>query len=102
MLENNQVFPKLCGLSETFKTHMKNKQYPQAKYCYDQAVTIAVFMKLSEKEKITLFGERGERGEIIVEGLFPEKEVQKAYIECIKRGQAYEDKKYEPLQRNGA
>lgn len=102
MLDNNQIIPKLHDLSELFKTHIKNKQFPEAKYCYDEAVTVAVFMELDEEEKIMLFGERGERGVLIAEGLFPEKEVQKAYIECIKRGQTYENKEFEPLQRNSA
>lgn len=90
MLDNNQVMPKLYDLSELFKTHMKNKNYGQAKDCYDTARDIAVKAKLEgeleEKQMEELFGKRGE---IIEPGIFPEKEVQKAYYEVsVKRNSA--------------
>lgn len=102
MIDSRVAERKLYELPDMFKAYMKNRQYSQAKACYDRAVTIAVFMELEEKKKTELFGKRGERGVILTEGLFPEKEVIKAYEECIKRGQTREDKKYEPLQRNSA
>lgn len=102
MLDNRQAEKKLYDLPEIFKAHMKCRRYSEAKACYDRAVTIALFMEADEKQKTELFGERGERGVIIKEGLFPEREVQKAYEECIKRGQTRENQKYKPVQGNGA
>lgn len=35
------------------------------------------------------------------EGLFDEGQVQKAYHECSRKGDTYEDERYEPLQGKG-
>ena len=102
MLDQKRIMDKLFELPDLFKAHMKNKAYSQAKACYDKAVTVAVFLELEEKEMHQLFGERGDRGVFIIEGLFNEEQVQRAYLECIKKGETYENKKYEPLQRNSA
>ena len=102
MLDNRDIEKKLFELPLIFKEHMQCGRYPEAKACYDTARTAALFIEL-EKDKMTeLFGERGERGVCIVKGLFMEDQVQKAYLECIKRNQTYENKKYEPLQANRA
>lgn len=98
MLDQKQTLDKLFELPELFKVHMKNKAYPQAKACYDTAVTVAVFLELEEEWKDQLFGIRGERGVYIMKGLFNETQVLKAYDECWKKGDTYENKKYEPLQ----
>lgn len=87
MLKEKELLDKLYELPETFKIHMGNKDYPKAKSCYDTARTIAVFMELSEERQKELFGERGERGVILRQGMFPEASVQKAHLECIKSNQ---------------
>lgn len=102
MLDPKQTMDKLYNYAELFKAHMRNKNYSGAKACYDTARTVAVFMELEAEQKDQLFGIRGERGIYILEGLFNETLVQKAYEECIKKGDTYENKKYEPLQRNSA
>lgn len=81
---------------------MDQKDYPRAKHCYDTAVTISVFLELDEEKQLELFGERGERGAIIRQGLFPEESVQKAYRECIRKNLTRENSTYRPLQKNGA
>lgn len=102
MLDQKRIMDKLFELPDLFKIHMRNKAYSQAKACYDRARTVAVFLELDEEDMNRLFGKRGDRCVYIVEGLFNEDQVQKAYLECIKRGDTYENKRYEPIQRNSA
>jgi hypothetical protein len=94
-----QTMDKLHEMSQRFKFHMERKEYCRAKALYDAARTAAVFMELGEVQMIELFGERGERGEVISVGLFPEVDVQKAYIECIKHNQTSENKRYPGMPR---
>lgn len=94
MLSCNEMLGKLYELPQSFRTNMENKDYPGAKNCYDVARTVAVFMRLDEERMNELFGERGERGEIIRTGLFPEEKVQRAYLECIKSNMTHEAQKY--------
>lgn len=65
MLKEKELLDKLHELSQLFKVHMRNKDYSRAKHCYDTAVTVAVFMEISEERRRELFGERGERGIIL-------------------------------------
>lgn len=102
MLGEKEVFKGLEELSDVFKQHVRYKQWEQAKYCYEKATNVAVFLRLEEKKMRELFGERGDRGEVISEGLFPEEMVQKVYLECsVKRKQEFEARQYRPLQKNG-
>ena len=59
------------------------------------------FLEAEEAVMLEFFGERGERGVILKEGLFNEEQVQRAYLECIRKGDTYENKRYEPLQGKG-
>lgn len=102
MLTPEQILDKLYEQPEIFKSHMRGKRYSQAKACYDDARNIALFVELDEKQLRELFGERGDRGIIIRQGLFVEEQVQKAYLECIRAGDTYEQKEYEHLQKNSA
>lgn len=89
---------KLWELAASFRTYMYQKKWSQAKHCYEIARNVAVFMELPEVEMVKLFGSREEPDKPI-EGLFPEEEVQKAYWECIKRNQTYENRRYEPIKK---
>lgn len=102
MLNEKQLMQKLYELPSMFRVFMKQKDYPRAKACYEKARTVALFMELDETKLRELFGERGERGAIIQQGLFPEESVQKAYWECIKLNQTRENSAYIPLQKNSA
>lgn len=99
MLDGKEIIEKLYLLAGEFNVHMQNKEYARAKYCYDTAANAAVFCEVESKYIDELFGIRGERGEIIKSGLFPEEKVIRAYGECIKRHQTYEIKQYEPIKR---
>ena len=86
MLECNQIEKKIYDLAAGFQAHFKAKRYFQAKYCYEQARQVTVFVELEEEKKRELFGERGIRGGTMQEGLFKEEWVQKAYLECCVKG----------------
>ncbi len=103
MLEGKELMDELYRYAERFEEFMENKQYSQAKGCYDSVRTTLIVLKADEAMKREFFGERGERGVILKEGLFREKQVQKAYYEAaVKGNDGYENKKYEPLQENSA
>ena len=100
MLERKGIEKKLFELPVLFKEHMRCRRYPEAKACYDKARAVAVFIELEHDKMTELFGKRGERGVCIVKGMFEEEQVQKAYLECIKRNQTNENKKYEHLKNS--
>ena len=92
MLDSRGIERKIYDLAAVFHAHMKAKRYAQAKYCYDKARSLAVEVELEQEKKDQLFGIRGNRGEIIKEGLFKEEMVMKAYVEtCVKAKQASEN-----------
>lgn len=92
MLDSRGIEQKLYNLAAVFRAHMKAKRYPQAKYCYDKARALAVDVELEQEKKDQLFGIRGNRGEIVKEGLFQEDLVMKAYVEtCVKAKQEPEN-----------
>ena len=86
MIGERRVMQKLEELGMTFRQHANAKRYRQAKICYEQARTVAVFMELSEENKSRLFGERGDSGEILKEGIFREEVVVKVLYEVDVRG----------------
>ena len=90
MLNEREVGKKLQELAYRFRGHVKNRQWEQAKHCYDVARNVAVAVEISEKDKLELFGERGERGEILKQGLFPEDEglkvVEMRVVRNLKNG----------------
>lgn len=101
MLDGKAFMDKLYEQPDLFKMHMRGRQYSCAKACYDTVRTVLVFLEADEEVMQEFFGERGERGVFLREGLFNEEQVQKAYYECIRKGDTYENKRYEPLQGKG-
>ncbi|NBJ93231.1 hypothetical protein [Parablautia muri] len=101
MLEGKALMDKLYEQPGIFRIHMRNKQYSRAKACYDTVRSVLVFLEADEGRMQEFFGERGERGAFLKEGLFDEEQVQKAYYECIRKGDTYENKRYEALQGEG-
>ena len=99
MLERKALMDKLRRKADLFKDYMREKQYPEAKYCYDSVLAALVLMEADGETMREFFGVRGERGVILKEGLFPEAQVQEAYLACIRSGDTYENKKYEPWER---
>lgn len=83
MLTPHEIEQNLFQAAEIFKSHMKEKEYLEAKTCYDRTRTIAVAVALDPKKMDMLFGSR--QCDPPVDGLFPEYLVQKAYEECRNR-----------------
>lgn len=102
MLTESEIIAKLRDYAEIFKTHIRNKNYHGAKVAYDRARSVAVFMELDQNTMGMLFGIRGERGATLHEGLFPEADVIKAYGECVRRGQTFENEPYRPIKKHSA
>ena len=100
MRTDKQIMDKLCSLADSFNTYMKNRCYPEAVKCYKLARNVAVKSGLPEAQMQELFGERGEHGVILKQGLFREDLVQKAfYEEFVKRKGSKEREEY---QKNSA
>lgn len=100
MLQGKQLIDKLYEQPKLFKEFMKNRQYSMAKMCRDGVCTVLLFLEAGEEMMQEFFGERGERGVFLRKGLFDEEQVQKAYWECIHKGDTYENKKYEPWDKH--
>ena len=79
MLTQKEIKDKLYEYAGVFRHHIRRKEYPQARYCYDTAVNVALFVALEQDEKNKLFGIRGEKGEIIQQGEFAEAAVILCY-----------------------
>lgn len=86
MIEDRRIWQKLDELAATFNNHIRAKRYTQAKYCYDTARNVSVFLEMDEKESQMLFGSKKSKGEIEKEGIFKEELVQKVYFECCVKG----------------
>lgn len=82
MLEGRAIDKKMQELSDKFHQYVKNKQWSSAKYCYDVARNVAVFLEFDEDKMHEIFGERAEHGVIISEGMFPETMVVKTIAKC--------------------
>lgn len=103
LLSGKALLDKLYDQPELFMHYIRNKMWSEAKHCYDLTREVLDFLQADEEMWKEFFGERGERGVILREGLFREDLVQKAYCEiAVKRDGGYENKKYEPLQKNSA
>lgn len=103
LLSGKALLDKLYDQPELFMHYMRNKKWSEAKYCYDQTICVLLFLGADEEMLNEFFGEYEERGKIKREGLFRRDLVQKAYYEAaVKRDGGYENKKYEPLQKNSA
>lgn len=96
MLTAEQIREKIFRSAEDFKQYITEKKWSQAKYAYDRASAMAVFMELPESDMAVLFGNRAYKDDDdpIERGLFDEEQVQRAYDECIRRNQTFEVKPY--------
>lgn len=96
MLTAEQIREKIFRSAEEFKEYVRRKEWSRAKYAYDSASTMAVFMELPESDMAVLFGNRPYKGDDdpMERGLFDEEIASRAYDECIKRNQTFEVKPY--------
>ncbi len=90
MLSENQMLDKLYTQPEIFNKYIEKKQYAEASYCVECARIIALFMELSDRQLIELFGSK-EDPENVVEGLFSEEKVLRAMEWCIFHNKSRQD-----------
>lgn len=103
MITEKEIMDKLYELPEHFKRCMKNKEYRQAKAYYDEAVLLCVFLKMPDKVRIELFGNRSykEDWEEETDGLFREEDVQKAFKESFTHLQLQAEEEKSNRERYG-
>lgn len=103
MLTEKQIKDKLYNYADQFQIRCQRKEWAAAKMLYFQAQTVAVFLQLTEAELSRLFGNRAykEEWEPLRDGLFPEKEVERAGWECVRLHKTYDDLHLRPLPRYG-
>lgn len=97
MLTAEQIREKIFRRAEEFKEYAMQKEWSRAKYAYDSASRMAVFMELPESDLAMLFGNRAYREddrEPVERGMFDEELVIRAYDECIKQNRTFEVKPY--------
>lgn len=96
MLTAEEIRGKIFARAEDFKQFFREKKWSQAKYAYDSASRMAVFMELPESDMAILFGNRPYKDDDdpIKRGLFDEESVQKTYDECIRANRTFEVQPY--------
>lgn len=85
MLTEKEAKKKLFECAKDFCVMMRKRRYNQAKYCYDTALKVAVFLELPQNEMEKLFGINGEKGTVIMKGEFPQELVARAYEMTVVR-----------------
>lgn len=74
---------KLMQMPEEFHKLFFMGEWARAKYIYDNALRVVMFMEAPDEVRVKLFGDRQSSDESRhVEGMFPEDQVQKVYLEC--------------------
>lgn len=103
MLTEKQIKDKLYNYADQFQIRCQRKEWAAAKMLYFQAQTVAIFLQLTEAELSKLFGNRAykEDWEPLRDGLFPEKEVERAGWECVRIHKTYDNLHLRPLPRYG-
>lgn len=93
MLTERQIRNKLYEYAEQFRGAYQRKEWARAKSLYITAQRTAVFLELQERDLAELFGNRAykDEREELVDGLFPEYEVERASWECIRIHKTYDD-----------
>lgn len=95
MLTAEQIRAKVFGLADEFDRLYNEKKYAQAKYAYDTASTMAVFMELPQEDMYELFMNHAPDNEETPEwGLFNRDKVHACYLWCIRNNQTREIQPY--------
>lgn len=84
MIQDADLKGKLILQADIFQHHYRKKEYAEAKLIRERAGIVAVFIRLPEKERTELFGDR--QGDEPIEGLFSEEQCIRAGFESIRRG----------------
>lgn len=98
MLTEQEVKDKLYDYADQFRIRCQRKEWVAAKMLYFRAQTVATFLQFTDAEFAALFGNRPYKDdrEELVDGLFPEHEVERASWECIRIHKTYDDLHLKP------
>ena len=94
MLDHGQVMEGLRSKAEKFHEQYDQKDYLSAMWTYNEALVIAVFLKLNEEDMKEIFGNRSyvdEHKEERKEGLFQETQVEYARLWCIRNNKTRQE-----------
>ena len=93
MLTEQEVKDKLYDYADQFRIRCQRKEWWAAKMLYFRAQTVATFLQFTDAELAALFGNRAykEDWEQLKDGLFPEREVERAGWECVRMHRTYDD-----------
>ena len=72
---------KFLQMPEQFKEAFRRKEWARAKYIYDSAIVIGLFLEVPESIREQVFGSR--QHEEIIDGLFPEWMLEQVMRECV-------------------
>lgn len=90
------VKKELVKTANHFAQCVRRKNWLAAKADYDNARTVAVFMKLPEADMIELFGDQ----ENEIQGLFPLEMVQQVFYETVVKGNSdWRNRSFEEFRR---
>lgn len=93
MLTAEEIREKIYALADDFEEYYAAKQYARAKYAYDTASTMAVFMELPRGDIYELFMNHNPSDDPNAEpiwGRFDKDKVSECYRWCILRNQTRE------------
>lgn len=97
MLTAEQIRDKIYELADDFEMHYQRGEYAQAKYAYDTASTMAVFMELPQEDMYELFMNHNPSEDKDAEpiwGRFNKEKVRECYLWCIRHNQTHEVEPY--------
>ena len=90
------VKKELIKTANHFTQCVRKKNWLAAKADYDNARTVAVFMKLPEADMIELFGDQ----ENEIQGLFPLEMAQQVFYETVVKGNSdWRNRSFEEFRR---
>ena len=72
---------KFLRMPEQFKEAFRRREWAEAKYIYDSAIVVGLFLEVPEPVRERVFGSR--QHEEVIDGMFPEWMVAQVMRECV-------------------
>ena len=100
MLSSVQIMAKLRSKAQSFDEQVKEKRYSQAKYTYDTAKRVALFVEVEPEAMEELFGgNTDQEPEEAKRPLFSPGQAEKCYLECaVKKDMGFENEPYRTIR----
>ena len=78
---NDYLMDKFLQMPEQFKEAFRQREWARAKYLYDSAIVIGLFLEVPESVRERVFGSR--QHEEVIDGMFPEWMLEQVMRECV-------------------